>query len=95
MADLMALVNVLLACLIAIFEYHTLRVCRALGLSCWLSIANIIMGMYWGGLYVFVLLSEPGSYDSVWFGQVVVRPAMTLTLGLWAARAISWARIKL
>lgn len=54
----------------------------------WLRMGFLAIGLYWAGLYTFVLLKEPGSYNSVWFGQVFVRPAFTLTLAMMAGSAI-------
>jgi hypothetical protein len=81
---------VLLAVIVASYQVRMVWSCRRNRPPwCWLRVATALISMYWAGLYLFVLLEQPGHYDSVWFGQVFVRPAFTLTLGVMAAQAIT------
>jgi len=48
-----------------------------------------MIGLYWAGLYVYVLVISVTNapYDSVWFGRVFVRPAFLFTGALMASMA--------
>jgi len=41
-----------------------------------------LVGAYWAGLYIFVLMAKSGTYDAIIFGQVFVRPAFTVMAGV-------------
>ncbi len=88
LADLLSAVNVFLAGLITVIELREMQIRHRFKLKTrWLQSAQIVIGAYWMGLYLWVLLS-PVQYDPVWFGQVFVRPAFTVTLAVMAAAAM-------
>lgn len=60
----------------------------------WIKLLQAIMGLYWCCVYVYVLFSSHVVYDPVLFGQIFIRPAFTLTLGIMAAGAIARWKIK-
>jgi hypothetical protein len=93
MGDALAGVNVILAGLMAVYQGKLLLRCKGqMPGWCWLRMVLMLVAMYWAGLYLFVLLKQPGAYDAVLFGQVFVRPAFTFTLAILAAAAIQRSR---
>lgn len=46
------------------------------------------LGLYWAGIYVYVIIAEPGAIEPVRFGQMFIRPAFTATLGVMLASGI-------
>jgi hypothetical protein len=54
----------------------------------WLDLLESVVGLYFAGIYIFVLIADPANYDSVVFGQMFIRPALMLLLGISAAGAI-------
>jgi len=51
-----------------------------------------LIGLYWMGVYLFVIFTAPGMYDSVAFGRAIIRPAFTFTLSTMASVALfRWA----
>lgn len=91
MATIFAWTNLTLGVLLALFSLRSFRVYRGEPWA-WLSLAKILLGLYWAGIYGFVLIIEPGIYDSVRFGQIFIRPALTITLAIIAAGAIMGAK---
>ena len=80
-ANLFAVLIVLLGLMLAYYGLKSYRVYRDKPWG-WLSLAKTLLGLYWAGLYIFVLAVEPGSFNSVLFGQLFVRPAMVITLAV-------------
>ena len=74
---ILAATNALLA--LGIFVIN-IKLFRAMRIARVLRVMLMGIGVYWAGLYVFVVVSEPGVIDPVWFGLVFVRPAFTVTL---------------
>ena len=61
----------------------------------WVKLILGLIGLYWAGLYMFVLLSSFGiipSPEPIAFGRIFVRPAIVLWLGVSSAAA--WLRLK-
>ncbi len=94
-ADLMALANAVLAgiaafCGVLLIRRDPRRNQR------WHQIALVILCLYWCGIYTYVVIVNfiPGLTrpDPYFFGEVFIRPAFTLTLGITAAGMI--ARLK-
>ena len=54
----------------------------------WLFVLWIMTGLYWAGLYVWVLFARPDAYAPVWFGELFVLPALTWTLAVFIAGVI-------
>lgn len=52
----------------------------------WIKLAQVAIGAYWCGLYLFVVLQ--GVVDAAWFGQTIVRPSITITIGVMLVGAI-------
>lgn len=56
----------------------------------WIKLSYAFIGLYWGCLYSYViivnLLNLPS--DTVIFGRIFVRPAITVTLGVMLAGAV-------
>jgi hypothetical protein len=49
-----------------------------------------LVWLAWAAVYTFVLVTEPGKYDSVWFGMTFIRPLNVTTFGL--VLLIQWYR---
>jgi len=61
----------------------------------WVKLILGLIGLYWAGLYIFVLLSGFGiipAPEPIAFGRIFVRPAIVLWLGVCSAAA--WLRLK-
>ena len=91
-AQFLAVANVVFSIALVVFEvclyrrFHAARFMRVL---------LILVGLYWGGIYLFVALTEPGEYiNSVVFGQIFGRPAFTFTLAVMVATALYRLRSK-
>lgn len=85
-AQVLAVVNVILALALVVFEiclyrrFHTARFVRVL---------LVIVGAYWMAVYIFVVFTEPNEFiGAVEFGQIFVRPAFTFTLAVMVATAL-------
>ena len=90
-ADVFALLNMALAAMLIIFGVRTFRIYRGQPWR-WLILSKMIMGAYWAGVYAWVLVTEPGSFSSVLFGQLFIRPALTITIALMAAGVVMGAK---
>ncbi len=77
-ADALSATNILLALAILFYQVKFYRLHKQPW--SWFKLAYSLIGAYWAGIYCWVLFMAPGSYDSVWFGQVFIRPAFTITL---------------
>jgi hypothetical protein len=89
-AEALSLANAALALLVlclAIYDWKC-----APGVVRWLKVFYAVVGAYWFAIYVFVFLTPSGSYDSVFFGQVFIRPAFTVTLAVMASALLYRAR---
>lgn len=60
----------------------------------WLDFIESALGFYFAGIYVFVAITDPGDIDPVAFGQIFIRPVITLLLVALAAGAIVRMRIR-
>lgn len=62
----------------------------------WLWGVRTALGIYWAGIYLFVITVEPANagIDPVTFGRIFVRPATLLTLATIASAAILGAKNK-
>lgn len=54
----------------------------------WLDLLESMIGLYFAGVYIFVLIADPVNYDPVIFGQMFIRPALMFLFGVSAAGAI-------
>jgi len=85
----LALFNVIFALLLVYVHTRGIIRFRGRGINTlWIKLVQVIIGFYWAGVYVFVLLTDPGYIDPVLFGQIFVRPAFTFSLGAMVAIAI-------
>lgn len=87
-ADLEVYANIFLGILLAISQ---IKVWRQLNGVCWkwIKLVSGLLGIYWAGVYIVVALTAPGDYlDPVRFGQIFIRPALTVTLGVMCAGAL-------
>ncbi len=91
-AELLSGINVLLA--LALAYYNLRQVRRQSGFLRVFSMLSVVIGLYWAGLYSFVILTQAGSYDAVFFGRVFVRPAFTFTLAMMASVAVFRSRTR-
>lgn len=91
LADLLSVANVLTGLMLAVASLRNWRKVRGLPWA-WVKLAYAIVGLYWAGLYVVVLLTPIGVFDSIWFGRTLVRPALTITLAIMASGAIVGAK---
>ena len=82
---ILAWANAILAGMIAVFQ---IRLAIKFKLARWIRILLVIIGLYWCALYIFVALVPPGTIEAVYFGQVFVRPAFTVTLAAMAASGL-------
>lgn len=85
-ATILAWVNAALGFTLASFALFYIR--KGHGVAGWIKALTVLVGLYWGGLYTWIAIVPPGIVDSVWFGQVFVRPAFTVTLAVMAGGAI-------
>lgn len=85
-ASALAWVNAVLALLLVVFAARYVRQPNAT--ARWIKFVYAMVGIYWFGLYTWVALVPVGIVDPVWFGQVFVRPAFTVTLAVMAGGAI-------
>ncbi len=56
----------------------------------WIKLGQVAVGVYWCSLYLFVVVG--GVADAAWFGQTIVRPSITITIGVMLAGAIRGLR---
>jgi hypothetical protein len=57
----------------------------------WIKLVLGLIGLYWAGIYIVVLLSNFGIIpptDPIDFGRIFVRPAIVLWLGISSAAAL-------
>lgn len=95
LADVMSATNVGLGLLLTWLSVRLLvRSQRQHQPGRWLFVLWIMTGLYWAGLYVWVLFARPGAYDPVWFGEIFVLPALTWTLAVFIAGVILKVRAK-
>lgn len=92
LAELLSAVNIVLALLLT--GYNVRQVRRNSGFLRIFSIASVAIGLYWAGIYTFVILTQAGSYDAVFFGRVFIRPAFTFTLAMMASVALFRSRTR-
>lgn len=93
LAELLSATNIVLALLLA--GYNVRQVRRSSGFLRVFSIISVIVGLYWAGIYIFVILTPAGSFDGNFFGRVFVRPAFTFTLAMMASVALFRNRTRL
>lgn len=87
-SDLLALANVLIYGGLAILS---IKHCRKQTGQRWIRVMQIALGLYWSGLYLYVLMA--GQIDYTWFGQTLFRPAFTFTGAVMLAGSLhSWLR---
>jgi biotin transporter BioY len=86
--NVLAAANVLLACITGVFSLRWYLRNSSRRSFRWVKLLFALISFYWCGLYIFVLIAEPGTYNAVWFGQTFVRPAFTFTLGIMASAAV-------
>ncbi len=84
---MLAIINAALAGMLMVFSLRYIRLKGATAAR-WIKILQALIGAYWCGLYVWVAIVPVGIVDPVWFGQVWVRPAFTVTLAVMAGGAI-------
>jgi len=84
--DILSWTNVILAGIVAYLNLRMLSTTHY-GVH-WLRIGFILISFYWIGIYTWVALTIPGSYDPLVFGRIFVRPGLTITLGLLAGSAL-------
>ncbi len=83
----LALVNILFGFMVVVLQFHLLR---RLKVDRWIRVLFIANGLYWMGVYSIVLFAEPRDLlATTVFGHTVVRPGITMTLGLVASWSIS------
>ena len=85
----LAVFNVMFALLLV--YVHTKGIIRFRGRginTMWVRVIQVVIGLYWAGVYAFVLVTKPGEIDPILFGQIFVRPAFTFSLGAMVAIAI-------
>ena len=92
LAELLSGANVLLALTLAYYNLRQVR--RQSGFLRVFSLLSVLIGLYWAGIYIFVILTQAGSYDAVFFGRVFVRPAFTFTLAMMASVAFFRSRTR-
>ena len=85
-SQILAGVNAILAAILCVFALRYLY--KSKTFAKWVKIATALIGAYWCGLYIFVMIASPENYNPVTFGQTFVRPAFTLTLAVMAGGAI-------
>ena len=90
-ADSLSGANIILAAIVVYYQILFLRRQRGRSFD-WIKLLYAIVGAYWSAIYVFILFLIPTNYDSVWFGQVFIRPAFTFTLAVMVASAIQRAK---
>ena len=84
-AQVFAILNAILGLGLVVFEICLFRRYKT---ARFIRILLIAIGAYWGGIYLYVALTDPVGRDAVYFGQVFVRPAFTFTLASMLATAI-------
>lgn len=85
--NLLIIVNIGMGLLLAVLEFRCWRS------SCdpvrWIRLFYAIVGIYWAGLYLFMIIKGPALDPAVL--QIFVRPGITVTL----AALASWAIIQM
>ena len=77
MPDTLVVINIVLSVAVVWFAWLNYRRTR------WFLYAVFaLVWLAWAALYTFVLFTEPGTYDSIWFGRAIVRPMNITTFGL-------------
>ena len=92
-ADMLAFANIMLALTVAYYGWRFVLANNIPHAWRWLKVAQVFVGLYWAGLYAYVLF-WPYPTDPVLFGQMFVRPGFTVTLAIMAASAIQRYRAK-
>lgn len=85
-ATALAAINAILAGFLVGFSLRYIRAAKTK--ARWLKIIYALIGLYWCVLYTWVAIVPVGIVEPVWFGQVFVRPAFTVTLAVMAGGAI-------
>ncbi len=88
--DLLILANIGMGLLLGVLELNCWRT------SCdpirWMRLFRAVIGFYWAGIYLVVLIKGDAlNMDTV---QILVRPAITVTLAAMASWAIIQAKPK-
>lgn len=90
MATILALTNLILALILAVSQFKVSRLLPKKSCFRWIKIASGCLGVYWAVVYVYVLFTDPATspINSVLFGQIFIRPAITVTLAVMSAGAL-------
>jgi hypothetical protein len=86
MAVALAIANVMLAMVVAIYSLAYLV--KHGGDWRWIKALTGIVGLYWAGVYLFILIADANAYNSPMFSQTIIRPGFTFTLSVLAIGAI-------
>lgn len=90
LAFYLSIMNIIAGTLVAVIDFYYWIKYR-LETWRWIKLYYAIVGFYWALLYTYVLLASLNVFpqiDSVTFGRVFFRPAITITLSAIAAGAI-------
>lgn len=89
-AMILALTNLILALILAVSQFKVSRLLKKGSCFRWIKIVSGVVGIYWAAVYVYVLFTDPATapIDSVLFGKIFIRPAITVTLAVMSAGAL-------
>ena len=99
MATLLAVVSIALGASLAYFSLRCwLAMRKTDGVSwSWIKFAQALVGLYWLAVYVYVTYLELAGLYVVagYFGRIVVRPGLIVTLAVMTAGAIMrWRQLR-
>jgi hypothetical protein len=85
--DILSLINIFMGVTLAVLDWHYYRTVKR-DPARWIKLMHMAIGIYWAGIYTILLLVPNDLVPSTWFGQIWLRPAITITLGILAASAV-------
>ena len=96
MDHVVSFANVVMGLILAFYSFRRYWYKRGKA-TAWMDLGYFLIGLYFAGLYVFVLLVPiiGIQVDSVGFGRTFVRAPITILLSLAASKAIVGSKAKI
>lgn len=86
LAEVIALSNALMGLGIGVVNLEILLRNRVM--FRWARVLQMLIGFYWFGVYMVILVSDPSVYQTPMFSQVFIRSGITFTLAVMLTAAV-------
>ena len=86
LAYILAVANVVLALILIVVSIGIVK--RNNIRHRWMRVLWMLSGVYWLGVYLYVLFGDPAIYQSAFFSQTFIRPGITFLLAMATAGAV-------